>query len=269
MNRLTTKAHWEETYSKASILKFTKEPYLHHILKEKYIKKYFPHNINIKLLEIGSAPGHFLVNLHKSFHYDVYGVDYSKKGIEINKKLFEANQIDPNKAIYADFFSNDFHRKNKETFDIVISRNFIEHFADIEKVVRFHLNLLKKNGIILLIIPNLKGINLLLAKLFNKSQLSQHNLRVMQRNYIPKLFKKLGVSELVNDYFGMVNFCLFGIRDTTSHKRILKMLYGLQSIINTTVPFFWNNNSIESSILSPYLIYVGIKGGDYDKSSSS
>jgi 2-polyprenyl-3-methyl-5-hydroxy-6-metoxy-1,4-benzoquinol methylase len=268
MDELTTKSRWDDTYKSLEEKRSDKkrvlyrETFLHQLLKEKYINKYVSQKDSVKLLEIGSAPGTFLVSLFQRFKFDVYGLDYSEKGIEINKGIFRENKINPSKAICADFFSNDLQEQFKNYFDVVISRNFIEHFTDVNKVLELHINLLKNNGIILITVPNLKGLNLYLTKLFNKSQISQHNLKIMDKSYMNQTFKSLGVSRLTCEYFGVLNFYLFGLRQTTNHKNMLKVLHGIQWILNKIFPLVFRVKRFESSAFSPYLIFVGIKKTD-------
>ena len=52
-------------------------------------------------------------------------------------------------------------------FDVVMSRGFIEHFDEPSSVVDRHLDLLKPGGLLVVSIPNLRGVNGLLTRFFH------------------------------------------------------------------------------------------------------
>ena len=106
--------------------------------------QFLPENKHAKALEIGSAPGHFLVKLYQTFGYTPFGVEYSNSGVEITRKIFVENQLPPENVIHADFFSEQFLKKYQGYFDIVISRGFIEHFLNVDEVIDKHIELLSR-----------------------------------------------------------------------------------------------------------------------------
>src|SRR5437899_107862 len=55
-------------------------------------------------VEIGSAPGSFLAQLHDRFGLVPYGIEYSPPGAELNRRVFASHGIDPGHVIQADFF---------------------------------------------------------------------------------------------------------------------------------------------------------------------
>ena len=56
--------------------------------------KYLPKNKKLKMIEIGCAPGKYLIELNQHFGYIPFGVEYSKEGIELTKKNFSMAGID-------------------------------------------------------------------------------------------------------------------------------------------------------------------------------
>src|SRR3972149_11227532 len=48
-----------------------------------------------KVLEIGSAPGEFLVRFSRAYGCVPYGVEYSEIGAELNRAVFRRNGIGP------------------------------------------------------------------------------------------------------------------------------------------------------------------------------
>ena len=165
INRLTPRGHWEDLYDRQlqserpeddsfrnklnSFLKTTRnklnsflkttlredvyqkitEPYSGYLFWQ-ICKQYLPKKNGLKMLEIGSAPGDQLVQFKRIFGYDPYGVEYSESGATLNRHVFALNDISPDQVIYSDFFSKDFQEQYCSYFDIVLSRGFIEHFAE-------------------------------------------------------------------------------------------------------------------------------------------
>jgi len=142
--------------------------YSDYLLWDIIYKRYLPQKKGLKVLEIGSAPGNHLVRLNQTFGFIPYGIEYTKSGFELNKKIFMENNLDPKNIIYGDFFDETFLSKYRYFFDIVISRGFIEHFNNSQEVVKRHLELLSEGGYLVVEIPNLRGLNYLFMCLFNK-----------------------------------------------------------------------------------------------------
>src|SRR6266480_2584075 len=61
--------------------------------------KYLPRTKGAKVLEVGSAPGTHLVQLHKSYGFDCYGVEYAPRGVAMNRTLFQRHGLDPANVI--------------------------------------------------------------------------------------------------------------------------------------------------------------------------
>ena len=232
MNRLTGAEYWNSFWDSESRLKKTQEReddrkrslnrFINRVLGQKsldYMKdyilwnviyeKHMPRKKGAKVLEVGSAPGYHLIELNKRFGFDPYGVEYSRTGVDLNRELFIANNINPDNVIYCDFFSDEFQKKYMEYFDVVISKGFVEHFSNVREVLQKHVDLLKKGGCLIVGIPNFRGLNYALLWFFNRKMVSLHNIRIMKREKFLKLYDKKTLSPLFCDYFGIFNFRLF------------------------------------------------------------
>jgi len=140
--------------------------YPEYLIRKVLIEPHLPRRTDWKLLEVGSAPGFRLVEMNRRLGYIPYGVEYSAPGVGINRRTFAANGLDPALVIHADFFSEEFQENFREHFDVVTSYGFIEHFSDAAVVVRKHQALLKKGGRLLVVIPNLRSVQLLVTRFF-------------------------------------------------------------------------------------------------------
>ena len=66
---------------------------------------------HLSVVEIGSAPGRNLIKFNNNYGYIPYGIEYAKSGVNINRRIFEENNISPDNVIHADFFNEEFHNK--------------------------------------------------------------------------------------------------------------------------------------------------------------
>jgi SAM-dependent methyltransferase len=230
-----------------------------YLLWEVIFKKYLPEMKNAKVLEVGSAPGEFLVRFSREYGCVPYGVEYSDTGVELNRRMFSSHGINPDNVIHADFFSEQFQRQYQNAFDLVVSRGFIEHFTDVENVIAKHVNVLAEGGYLVVNIPNLKGVNYGLIRLFNKEVIAIHNLDIMRREAFAKLFDRDELQRLFCDYYGTFSFYLFNARDDSPMRLLLNSAYKLQPALNLAFRLLLKNRGAESRLFSPHLLFIGKK----------
>jgi 2-polyprenyl-3-methyl-5-hydroxy-6-metoxy-1,4-benzoquinol methylase len=106
------------------------------------------------LIEVGAAPGRELVRLAKSNGFVPYGIEYSSEGIEAARSVFRSAGYDPQNLVEFDFFEDEALLSYSGKFDAVLSRGFVEHFEDVQEVIRRHLLLLKPGGVAFITVPN-------------------------------------------------------------------------------------------------------------------
>lgn len=244
------------------ILGYMRHDYHDYILWNVIYEKYMPKIEGAKILEIGSAPGNHLARIAKTFGFVPYGVENSKYGVELNRKVFDLYNINTDNVIYADFFSDEFQLKYKGFFDVIISRGFIEDFsgANVENIIEKHVNLLTKGGHLFVSIPNLRGIYYFWVRLFDRPLLSELNFDIMQKDKFLKLFDGKNLSILFCDYYGIFN-CgnRFTARRDLSIRFIIVFLGNLQKILNLIFHLTLKNKNAETGIFSPYLQFIGKK----------
>ena len=110
----------------------------------KVVLREFPKGERIKVLDIGTGPGFFAINLAKR-GFEVTAVDYTPAMLEEAKKNAGAYrdsirflQMDAQKLTFAD-----------ETFDVVISRNLTWNLENPQKAYKEWRRVLKKGGVML------------------------------------------------------------------------------------------------------------------------
>lgn len=283
MNRLTEKQYWEKVYlaepqadanhpRDSGLKRLLKKlmgqrlmdllsPYDDYLLWRVVFPRYLPPDRSgLKAVEIGSAPGDFLVRFAKTFGINVYGVEYTRHGAERNRYNFAANDLDPGSVLEADFFSPDFLDAHAEMFDVVISRGFIEHFTDVEPVISRHSALLRPGGLLFIMIPNLHGVYGAWTKAFNPDQLPLHNLDIMKLPNFCKLFEKQPLETLRCGHFGTFSFWLFTApAESRWVNRFIRCLIVVQRGLNLLFRLAFGQRGFETAGLSPNLLFVGRK----------
>jgi SAM-dependent methyltransferase len=276
--RLTDTEYWDSTYAPLSIppsrtgrvktllkrllgprvLEYMRDYRDFQIWEVIYPKFLFP-NREARVLEVGSAPGYHLIRLRDVFGFEPYGVEYSTAGVNLNRKLFELHGINPSNVIYADFLSNDFQKQYAGHFDVVISRGFIEHFSDVASVVSKHLNVLAPGGRVVVTVPNLRGVNYFLTRVFHKEVLPLHNVAIMRRGTFCKLFRRPDLTPLMCGYYGTFSFGLFNTRPDSRMRYLFHICVDAQKVLNAIFRLVFRARGVETMYFSPYLIFIGAK----------
>jgi len=221
--------------------------------------QYLSGRTGAKVLEVGSAPGTHLVQLHQTYGFECYGVEYTPRGAELNKQVFQRHGLDPAKVIQADFLSPEFQTRYRAYFDIVVSRGFIEHFRDVDRVVSAHVNVLAPGGLLVVSIPNLRGINYGLALLFCKERLPLHNLAIMRRERFSKLFDLKGLIPLQCGYFGGVNLHIVDTTTTRLRRLGLVVCANAQLALNLVYRILVKRGGAGHPWFSSHLVFLGRK----------
>ncbi len=126
-------------------------------------------------IEIGCAPGKYLAWVADQCQARTSGLDYSETGIRNCHVLFQAMKLDIG-LHQGDFFNNTLP---KNSFDVVTSFGFIEHFDDPTDAVTKHIELLSPGGVALIAVPNYGGVYGSLQARVDPENLGLHNTSIM------------------------------------------------------------------------------------------
>ena len=246
------KDFWETSWKKIPFGKYQGiEKYLAINKKLDLLFKQFLEKGNKKVLEIGCAKAKKLIYFAKEFDYEVYGVDYSEKGVKIAKENLRIAGVEGT-ILCEDIFQTTFE---KETFDIVYSMGLIEHFENPSRIIDAHIKLLKKGGTLIISIPNFKeSLYFTLLKILGKEKrlLETHNLDIMDKKKLNELLQKRNIKILKLDYFGPIDLTM-----VFSDIKVKPIVY-LMHIVNQSFGYF--TFFIPKSIyFSPYIVLIAEK----------
>ena len=152
-------------------------------------------SVGRKLIEIGSAPGHYSLALFRGFGLQPYGIEYSSKRAEIQRNLWAVNGLPEDHVLCGDVFDDSLVAPLSGQFDVVVSFGFIEHFADPSQVLKRHVDLLKPGGVLIIMVPNIGHgtFNGWCCRHLNPEVYGIHNLETCTESVFQKLFQTGGL----------------------------------------------------------------------------
>lgn len=239
---LTDKQYWESRWDRVKLpVEFGRS-------RRKYVDseiinifhRFFPRRNNLRVIEIGGAPGGILAYLVKEFNYDGHALEYTDIGCEKLQANFDLLHL--RVTIHKrDLFGN---LSDLPRFDIVYSFGFIEHFSDVNTVVGRHLELLQPGGVLLLVVPNFLGLAEVVMKRMAPECLSRHNLDAMKRENWQLFADHFHLQTLFLDYLGGFdgrNFIRCERR--TIVNRMIRLYFKGTSLLTSRIRFFGRLNS--------------------------
>jgi 2-polyprenyl-3-methyl-5-hydroxy-6-metoxy-1,4-benzoquinol methylase len=180
-HELTTRDHWDSAWQRPPRWRLPSKLFVSTRNLQRVIE---PHvRPGMRYLEIGCAPGKMLAWVARELRADVSGLDYSQRGMEWARRLFDTLGLRADLRC-EDVWSTTFP---PATFDVVFSAGLIEHFDDPGALVRLHVNLVKPGGRALITIPNYGGVYGRLQAWFDPDNLGLHNLSIMRTDALKRL----------------------------------------------------------------------------------
>jgi SAM-dependent methyltransferase len=149
------------------------------------------------VLEVGGAPGQYLAYIHRRCSCSCAILDYSASGCALARKNFRALGVDL--AVYEhDLLAAEL----TDRFDFVYSLGLVEHFEDYAAVVAAQAKLVEKGGILLIGMPNFRGVNGWFARHIDRARFESHNLDAMNITGWDNFEQALGLQRLFRGHIG-------------------------------------------------------------------
>jgi SAM-dependent methyltransferase len=231
--------------------------YEDHLLWDVIYPRYLPAERGLRVVEIGSAPGKHLIRLRDAFGWEPFGIERSPAGAEVNRERFAAAGIDTGNVIEGDIFDDAVTGPLAGSFDIVVSRGFIEHFPDPSPVIDRHLALLAPGGTLVVSIPNMRGLNYLQALIFNRAIIPLHNREIMQLDAFRRIFAGRPLEPLFTGYYGTCNAGLFIHAAGPGTRALRTAADAAQTLLNLLMRLMLRDRGLETPMLSPNLLFIG------------
>ena len=211
--RLTTRAAWDAYWKAVSLPREYRRTrgslYLNQILD--VFDRHLPRG-DLRAIELGGAPGHYLAYLHRSLGYRVACLDYSRVGCAATRENFRLLGI-PGEVIEADLLGD---LPNLEPFDVVYSLGLIEHFADPSAIVARHVELLRRGGHLVVGVPNFRGVNAWFMRRLAPTVLAEHRAATMDLMTWVEFERRFGLEPIFKAYVGGFEPSIFRRRENRS-----------------------------------------------------
>jgi len=149
-----------------------------------------------RVLEVGAGNSRVLPYLRRRFRYDVIGTDFSLGGC----RLLRANLAllgEGGGVVCEDLFASSLRA---ETFDLVYSSGLIEHFEDTRAVVAEHVLLLRPGGRLVLMVPNLQGLQGRIMRRLAPPLWARHH--IFGPKELAGIVNSLGLEQVRSGYLG-------------------------------------------------------------------
>ena len=198
-------------------------------------------------LELGGFPGHYSLWLQKH-----RGVAAELLDFVIDRQQFAAllakNDLAPDavRTIEGDLFT---HVPDKR-YDLVYSLGLIEHFTDTRAILEKHLAYLADDGVLLIEIPNFRGLNGLVQRTFDRDMYDKHNIACMDPRFLRRICEELG---LVIERAGF--HARFGVwlEEADTKPRLLRWAVTSLSLLGQAA---FKLLPIQTRQFSPYIVLV-------------
>ncbi len=211
-NELTTPEYWDAPFwqpgeDAAALVQFDPEN-LEFRDVHRFWKRHLPARTDWRFLEIGCHPGRYLWYFHQEFGYQVSGIEYAPRACERTKELMRQVGVDAS-VTHADVF--EFQPPEGRLYDVVCSMGLVEHFVDVEPILRRHVELLAPGGYLVLTIPNHRGINGPIVRWLEPEVYAVHN-RMSYRQLRDGVLAQPGMRLVAGGFLGRFhlapsNFC--------------------------------------------------------------
>ncbi len=156
-------------------------------------------------LEIGCANSIWLPHFARRFGFRITGLDYSEIGCAQTRAAFEAAGLD-GEIVCTDAFSPP--ARLLESFDLVFTLGVVEHFDDTGGALAAFSRFLRPGGLLLTVIPNLRGANGLVQRIVNPRVLRMHvplTARELRAAHARADLTEVRVRYFVPSNFGVLN----------------------------------------------------------------
>ncbi len=147
---------------------------------------------NLKVLDVGCATGYLSASIKKFGNNSVYGVEISELAAREAKKVMDEVIVGNIEEIDLPY--------PKGYFDVIICSDILEHLFDPKNTLVKLRKYIKRNGLLLAVLPNIAHYTVRLALLKGKWEYQDHgildigHLRFFTKESAVKMFKDAGYS---------------------------------------------------------------------------
>lgn len=234
-NNFTEKAYWDHFWTQLKLPCRIDKDFSNDRVISEFTSEYLPSGENKKnALEIGCAPGKWMIFLSEEMHYKTEGCEYLLSAAEKTRENLTMCGILDAEIHQGDFVTYDFGDK---TFDIVIALGIIEHFVNPFPVISKMISLMKPDGYLILGVPKLTGLNYLICRQVDKNLdfplIPAHNLSIMNLNFFIDLERNFQIRRIQSAYIGGFEPDLFDVSNSPFWFKTI--FHGIRILLTTNL----------------------------------
>ena len=235
-NRLTDEAFWESFYAARTAKHRESQGIVNRQLR-KLLSELLPLS-GTRLIEFGCGDSQWLPFFGSRFDCRVSGIDYSKRGLELLRGRLKKH------GVVAELHEVDFisalPEELSDRFDIASSFGVIEHFESPAEVLKIFSKVVKRDGIVVTVVPKLTGVQGRIQKLISKEIFCKHR-RLNMREFVEE-HAKAGLDVFFSCEIGLTTLSFnFGT------KRLCSIIYRYYSkMVNQVL-----NRVIDYRVVNP------------------
>lgn len=210
-----------------------------------------------RLLEIGCGGSVLLPYFAKEHGFEVSGLDYSPEGCTQEERILAREGV-TGRIACADLFIPP--QDMLGAFDVVTSFGVVEHFSDTDTCIRAVAAFAKRGGLVVTMIPNMRGLTGTVQKLLNRKVYESHVPLTPER--LRDAHIRAGLTIVEARYFLSTNFGVSNLvgldprRISTRVKRLILRTFKLFSAIVWTIERIVRREFPASGLLSPYVVIL-------------
>ena len=211
-----------------SIYTFKPDRYSSHTKIINYIKSL--NNKKLKILDVGCSKG-FIARGLQNHNFEFYGIEYNKADAKDARKYYKEIKIadlDKEKPNYP-----------RNSFDVIIMADIIEHLKDSAGAVKHFAQFLKKDGFMIISTANVANLYVRLKLLFGnfdyeeRGIMDKTHLRFFTLKTFRKLAKEAGLKVVKEDFTPIP---LPMVASAFEEGRILNIFHKLNYLSAKTLP---------------------------------
>jgi SAM-dependent methyltransferase len=182
----------------------------------------------IRMLEVGAGGSRVLPYLGRKFGFRVFGSDFSLGGCRLLRANLALQKIEGG-VVCEDLFQSSLPAGR---FDVVYSSGLVEHFDDTRAVIAEHLKLIRPGGRLVIIVPNLQGVQGSICKRLAPPLWARH--RIFGPEDLSGFMQDLGMADVRSGYLGSF---LVAVGRGEAWPSIARLPSALQALIHYSVRF--------------------------------
>ncbi len=257
--KLSSKEYWDANLEKAKLPRVNSATEYHLKATMDFIDGPLAAAGRKTFLEVGCGSSGWLPYFRRRYGYAVSGLDYSEVGCRLAEENMRLLGLPFEEVICEDILKWSSPKK----YGVIFSYGVIEHFSEPGKVLGICAGHLEEGGLLITLVPNLRGLPGLLLKTFAPETYRMH--QVLTEAELNAMNSRAGLERVKSGLVGIFSLAvhpwtssgLSRFREGTLRRRIL---LGLINRADKLFSFFLGFlPGPTSSLFSPYIISVARK----------